>query len=171
MIDSLIKTTFCLTCPSLLWLNVFQSSQPDPLELQRQQESRRRALARKRAREQFKPRSPEPVEGRKHIEVQTELYLEEITGQLLLLIIIAVQINYYPYLCWFLDRVEEADVQTQTDAFLDRPSTPLFVPAKTGQDAATQIEEGDVSSSTLYLKQSMITYCLILSLFSCLTLT
>ena len=46
-----------------------------------------------------------------------------------------------------LDRVEEADVQTQTDAFLDRPSTPLFVPAKTGMDAATQIEEGDVSSN------------------------
>ena len=59
-----------------------QSSQPDPLELQRQQEARRRALARKRAREQFKPRSPEPVEGRKHIDVQTELYLEEITGKL-----------------------------------------------------------------------------------------
>ena len=58
-----------------------QSSQPDPLEVQRQQEARRRALARKRAREQFKPRSPEPVEGRKHIDVQTELYLEEITGK------------------------------------------------------------------------------------------
>lgn len=25
-------------------------------------------------------RSPEPAEGRKHIDVQTELYLEEITG-------------------------------------------------------------------------------------------
>ena len=47
-----------------------------------------------------------------------------------------------------LDRVEEADVQTQTDAFLDRPSTPLFVPAKTGMDAATQIEEGDVSNNS-----------------------
>ena len=62
------------------------------------------------------------MEGRKHMQVQTELYLEEIT-----------------------DRVEEADIQTQTDAFLDRPSTPLFVPAKTGMDVATQIEEGDVS--------------------------
>ena len=49
--------------------------------MQRQQEARRRALARKRAREQFKPRSPEAVEGRKHIDVQTELYLEEITGE------------------------------------------------------------------------------------------
>ena len=38
-------------------------------------------LARKRAREQFKPRSPEPVDGRKHVDVQTELYLEEITGK------------------------------------------------------------------------------------------
>ena len=56
------------------------------------------------------------------MQVQTELYLKEIT-----------------------DRVEEADIQTQTDAFLDRPSTPLFVPAKTGMDVATQIEEGDVS--------------------------
>ena len=46
-----------------------------------------------------------------------------------------------------LDRVEEADVQTQTDAFLDRPPTPLFVPAKTGVDVSTQIEEGDVSCS------------------------
>ena len=43
-----------------------------------------------------------------------------------------------------IDRIEEADVQTQTDAFLNRPSTPLFIPAKTGADVATQIEEGDV---------------------------
>ena len=45
----------------------------------------------------------------------------------------------------FIDRIEEADVQTQTDAFLNRPATPLFIPAKTGADVATQIEEGDVS--------------------------
>ena len=47
----------------------------------------------------------------------------------------------------FADRVEEADVQTQTDAFLNRPATPLFIPAKTGADVATQIEEGDVCLS------------------------
>ena len=41
--------------------------------------------------------------------------------------------------------MEETEVGTQTDAFLDRPPTPLFVPAKTGQDVATQIEDGDVS--------------------------
>jgi len=55
--------------------------------------------------------------------VQTELYLEELG-----------------------DRVEEVDVDVQTDAFLDRPPSPMFVPAKTGVDAATQILEGDVSS-------------------------
>lgn len=61
------------------------------------------------------------MDGRKHIDVQTELYLEELS-----------------------DRVEEADVECQTDAFLDRPPSPLFVPAKTGIDIATQILEGDL---------------------------
>lgn len=56
------------------------------------------------------------------MDVQTELYLEELS-----------------------DRVEEADVEIQTDAFLDRPPSPLFVPAKTGKDIFTQILEGDVS--------------------------
>ena len=55
-----------------------QSAQPDPIEIQRQQEARRRAIARKRAKNQLRPKSPEPVEGRKHIDVQTELYLEEL---------------------------------------------------------------------------------------------
>lgn len=99
----------------------FKSSQPDPIEMQKQQEARRRALAKKRAKQQLKSQTPEPVEGRKHIDIQTELYLEELT-----------------------DRVEEADISTQTDAFLDRPPTPLYIPAKTGIDAATQILEGDV---------------------------
>jgi hypothetical protein len=97
------------------------TAQPDPIEIQRQQEMRRRAVARKRAKDQLKPRSPEPVEGRKHIDVQTELYLEELS-----------------------DRVEESDIAVQTDAFLDRPPTPLFIPAKTGLDIHTQIEEGDL---------------------------
>ncbi|XP_046334418.1 radial spoke head protein 3 homolog B-like [Haliotis rufescens] len=97
------------------------SAQPDPIEIQRQQENKRRLIARKRAKDQLRPRSPEPVEGRKHMDVQTELYLEELS-----------------------DRVEEADVECQTDAFLDRPPSPLFIPAKTGVDIATQILEGDL---------------------------
>ncbi|XP_070568469.1 radial spoke head protein 3 homolog isoform X2 [Ptychodera flava] len=105
------------------------NAQPDPIEIQRQQEARRRAVARKRAKDQLRPRSPEPVEGRKHIDVQTELYLEELS-----------------------DRVEEADVECQTDAFLDRPPTPLFVPAKTGQDVATQILEGELFDFDIEVK-------------------
>ncbi|XP_035686603.1 radial spoke head protein 3 homolog isoform X1 [Branchiostoma floridae] len=105
------------------------TAQPDPIEIQRQQEARRRAIARKRAKEQLRPRSPEAVEGRKHIDVQTELYLEELT-----------------------DRVEEADVETQTDTFLDRPPSPLFIPAKTGKDVATQIYEGDLFDFDIEVK-------------------
>ncbi|XP_031569994.1 radial spoke head protein 3 homolog [Actinia tenebrosa] len=105
------------------------SAQPDPIEVQRQQEMRRRAIARKRAKDQLQPRSPEPVTGRKHIDVQTELYLEELS-----------------------DRVEEAEVETQTDAFLDRPPSPLFIPAKTGVDVATQILDGELFDFDIEVK-------------------
>ncbi|XP_023584051.1 radial spoke head protein 3 homolog [Trichechus manatus latirostris] len=105
------------------------AGQPDPVELQRQQQAKRRALARKRAREQLRPRTPEPVEGRKHVDVQTELYLEEIA-----------------------DRIIEVDMECQTDAFLDRPPTPLFIPAKTGKDMATQILEGELFDFDLEVK-------------------
>lgn len=81
-------------------------------------------MARRRAKEQARRHTPEPVEGRKHIPVQTELYLEELS-----------------------DRVEEVDVDVQTDAFLDRPPSPMFIPAKTGIDVETQILEGDVRKS------------------------
>ena len=67
------------------------------------------------------PRTPEPVEGRRHMDIQTEQYLEEL-----------------------VDTVPESDVTTQTDAFMDRPPTPLFVPMKIGIDVQTQIEDGDL---------------------------
>lgn len=86
-------------------------------------------MARKRAEEQIQLRTPEPVEGREHVHVQTELYLEEIS-----------------------DRIIEVDVECQTDAFLDRPPTPFFVPAKTGRDVATQIEEGELFDFDIEVK-------------------
>jgi hypothetical protein len=55
------------------------------------------------------------------MDVQTDVYLEELT-----------------------DTVPESDAVTQTDAFLDRPPTPLFVPQKTGVDVVTQIENGEI---------------------------
>jgi hypothetical protein len=42
------------------------------------------------------------------------------------------------------DIIPEADMSTQTDAFLDRPASPLFIPKKSGDDVATQIEQGDL---------------------------
>uniref|UniRef100_A0A672MNL9 Uncharacterized protein n=1 Tax=Sinocyclocheilus grahami TaxID=75366 RepID=A0A672MNL9_SINGR len=46
------------------------TSQPDPVEFLRQQEARKRGLSRKRLKEQFGPKTPEPQEGRKNIDVQ-----------------------------------------------------------------------------------------------------
>ena len=42
------------------------------------------------------------------------------------------------------DRPQEAEAETQTDAFMDRPPSPLYVPKKTGLDKETQIYEGDL---------------------------
>ncbi|XP_036596318.1 radial spoke head protein 3 homolog B-like [Trichosurus vulpecula] len=101
---------------------IFQPiSQADPVELQKQQEPKRKVLARKRAKEHLQPKTPEPVEGRKHVSVQTEVYVEELA-----------------------DRVIQKNKECQTDAFLNRPPTPLFIPVKIGQDAATQIFEGEL---------------------------
>ncbi|RVE66335.1 hypothetical protein OJAV_G00106500 [Oryzias javanicus] len=79
------------------------------------------AVGPKRARRKFRPRTPEPVQGRKHLEVQTESFLEELSD------IPVVQ-----------------EIECQTDSFLDRPETPIFIPSKTGKDAETQIDEGDL---------------------------
>ncbi|KAG8522396.1 Radial spoke head protein 3 [Galemys pyrenaicus] len=105
------------------------SARPDPVEVQKQHQAKRKTLARKRAQDQLRPRTPEAVEGRKHVDVQTELYLEEIA-----------------------DRIIEVDMECQTDAFLDRPPTPLFIPAKTGMDVATQILEGELFDFDLEVK-------------------
>lgn len=65
--------------------------------------------------------SSEPSTTRKHLDVQTDAYLEE-----------------------FVEKLSEYDMDTQTDPFLDRPPTPLFIPQKSGPDVGTQIEEGDL---------------------------
>ena len=94
------------------------------MELRRREEARRLAAARRRTEEMaYHGKTAETADGRPHREVQTELYLEELT-----------------------DHVEEMDVSCQTDAFLDRPASPLFIPAKTGLDVETQVYDGDVST-------------------------
>lgn len=65
--------------------------------------------------------TPPPVEGRTHMDIQTDDFLEELT-----------------------DRPVEMDAETQTLAFMDRPPDPLFIVAKTGYDVETQILPGDL---------------------------
>ncbi|KAA0184242.1 Flagellar radial spoke protein 3 [Fasciolopsis buskii] len=96
-------------------------AQLDPVEFEKELNRRRREISKQRAKEKFRPTSPMPSEGRLHKPVQTELYLEALS-----------------------EFVEDAEVECQTDKFLDRPPSPLFVPAKSGEDAGTQIYEGDL---------------------------
>merc|ERR1719282_1154495 len=94
--------------------------QQDMADTQKQREAQRRRLMRAN---QTKKRAgtPEPVLGRKHMDIQTDSYLEELT-----------------------ERTVEFEAETQTDFLLDRPPSPLFMPAKIGVDVETQIEEGEL---------------------------
>ncbi|CAN0367366.1 unnamed protein product, partial [Ectocarpus fasciculatus] len=103
---------------------VTQSAQRESLRLRQEHERRMRleALRRRQAAEfSNMPRTPPPVEGRMHMDAQTEEFLEELT-----------------------DRPVETSIETQTEAFMDRPSSPLFVPAKSGVDADTQVIVGEL---------------------------
>nr|XP_060631845.1 radial spoke head protein 3 homolog [Anolis sagrei ordinatus] len=102
--------------PTLPW-----SPEPDPAEIQRRREAHRKMLARRRIKEESEVHAPVIEDAGNRVNVQTELYLEEIA-----------------------DRIIETDIECQTDAFLIRAPSPLFIPLKTGADVATQIEEGEL---------------------------
>lgn len=90
--------------------------------LGREREKKKRAIkAAKMSSQPPMPSTPPAVGGRKHMEIQTENFLEELT-----------------------DSVPEVDEETQTDFYMDRPPSPLFVPAKIGVDQSTQIENDDL---------------------------
>ncbi|XP_037541103.1 radial spoke head protein 3 homolog [Nematolebias whitei] len=97
------------------------TAQADLAERQRQQANRKRPIARRLTIEQLRLRTAESLQARKHIDVQTDLYLEELS-----------------------EVIETTDIECQTEEYLDKPATPLFIPAKSGKDAETQIEEGDL---------------------------
>lgn len=65
--------------------------------------------------------TPPPIGGRAHMDMQTDDVLEELT-----------------------DKPIELDAETQTPAMADRPPSPLFVRARIGHDAQTQIMHGDL---------------------------
>ena len=94
------------------------TAQAEQLEMERKSQMSTRT---KRTKPPPKPDTPPAADGRKHIDVQTEQYLEELT-----------------------DRPVEADIETQTDAFMDQLPAPIFIPMKTGVDVETQIYDGDL---------------------------
>lgn len=48
------------------------------------------------------------------------------------------------YLEELSDKIPEAVAATQTDAFLDRAPSPLYIPQKSGVDVATQVYDGEL---------------------------
>ena len=45
------------------------------------------------------------------------------------------------------ERQVDAEAEVQTDANMDKPADPLFIPAKVGLDQCTQIQDGDLWST------------------------
>lgn len=90
-------------------------------EMERLRSENERAMKRemqRRKREAGRaPRTPPAVDGRVHMDVQTETFLEELT-----------------------DRPVEVDADTQTEPFMERPPEPQFIPSKSGVDKGTQID-------------------------------
>merc|ERR1719198_704578 len=89
----------------------------------------KREVARRKVDAGLTPRTPPPVAGRAHMDVQTDTYLEEL-----------------------MDRPVEVNVDTQTDPSMDRPSSPLFVPAKSGMDKDTQVDTAEIFDFNLEVK-------------------
>lgn len=109
---------------------VTQNAQREVERLRQENERAMRREALRRRREmKSKPRTPPPVDGRTHADAQTENYLEELT-----------------------DRPVEVQAETQTEPFLDRPPSPLFMPAKSGVDKDTQIGARDLFDFDLEVK-------------------
>ncbi|XP_077408996.1 radial spoke head protein 3 homolog isoform X1 [Vanacampus margaritifer] len=120
--------------------------QEDLAEMQKQQEMRKRAVAhKKKTKEQIRSSTPGAVQGRQHNVVQTgELFSNQFWS--MFVIVMRVDICFFSelYLEELSDNIEVSDIECQTDPFLDRPATPLFIPAKSGKDVATQIEEAEL---------------------------
>jgi hypothetical protein len=101
-------------------------SHPDALAKEREKEKERKTILRQKQKQQLQGQerdtgTPDPVDGRQHMEIQTDHFLEEL-----------------------VDKPPEYSQNVQTDFYIDRPQTPLFMATKTATDIATQIEEGDL---------------------------
>ncbi|XP_026531086.1 uncharacterized protein LOC113417088, partial [Notechis scutatus] len=103
--------------------------EPEPAKIKKQHEAHKKMLERKQEKKENEVHAPEMKDVGDRSDVQTELYLEEI-----------------------LDRIIEVDMECQTDAFIKRLPSPVFIPQKTGVDVATQIEEGELFDFDIEVK-------------------
>ncbi|XP_022185560.2 radial spoke head protein 3 homolog isoform X2 [Nilaparvata lugens] len=98
-------------------------------------EARRRNMARRKAQTtasralRLRMSTPPPVEGRKHEDIQTDSYLEQI-----------------------FDHPRAETVAVQTEHSPDRADTPPFAPLPPGVDASTQIMPGELFDFDLEVK-------------------
>ena len=97
-------------------------------EFEKKQESDKKKLSQIQAKEktisneaEHEAGTPEPVEGRQHIDIQTDNIPEELS-----------------------EKPVELNIEVQTDYYIDRPPTPLFMPKKIGEDVDTQVEDGEL---------------------------
>lgn len=108
--------TYAAQVPSLAQTRIQEAQMA---RLRRQQAMRtQKRMGGSRQRERL---ATDPVEGRQHMVVQTESYLEEID-----------------------DKPFEQDFAAQTDPVDERPTVPIFKPKTIGVDQATWIEDGEL---------------------------
>jgi len=90
-------------------------------EMRKRQEVKRRNEVKQRVLERLMQKSPLPVKGRMHSGTQTEKVMDCME-------------NF----------VIETDIEVQTEQYLDRPSTPMFVHFSIGDNKHTQIYSNDI---------------------------
>lgn len=97
-------------------------------EIEKKQEAEKKKLSQIQAKEKTVSQeaerevgTPEPVDGRQHIDIQTDNIPEELS-----------------------EKPVEHTIEVQTDYYIDRPPTPLFMPKKIGEDIETQVEDGEL---------------------------
>ncbi|XP_070623379.1 radial spoke head protein 3 homolog [Erythrolamprus reginae] len=118
------------------------SPEPEPAEVKKRHEVRKKRIERKESisayekvlqwkesKKELEIHAPELMDVGDRSEIQTELYLEEISN-----------------------RIITVDTECQTDVFIERPPTPVFIPQKSGADVATQIEEGELFNFDIEVK-------------------
>ena len=97
---------------------------PETLFDNRKERAKAKAQARAAAAEEFftrDVRTPEPLQGRQNIDIQTDQFVEELT-----------------------DKAPCYEIGCQTEFKIERPQTPRFMARKTGVDRSTLVQDNEL---------------------------